>query len=177
MRSFASCIALLLCVSMGPPALSCGPSRMKATERVTIDAPADKVWALVGAYEDMTWHPSVGATESAQPLADAKAARRYTLKSGAVIADALTAKDDKARTIRFLADKGDPKALPVVGYASVISVTEQDGKTVVEWKGAYSRAYLNNDPPPELNDDAATAAVTAFQHAGLEGLKRRFEGS
>lgn len=176
MRSLVSCVTLLLLGSMGP-ALSCGPSRMKEAERVTIDAPAEKVWALVGSYADMSWHPDVGATESAAPPADAKAARRYTLKSGAVISDALTSKDDKTRTIRFLVDKGDPKVLPVTGYASVISVTEQEGKTVVEWKGAYSRAYLNNDPPPELSDDAATAAVTAFQHAGLDGLKRKFEGS
>jgi hypothetical protein len=36
---------------------------------------------------------------------------------------------------------------------------------------------MNNDPPPELSDEAATKAVTAFQKAGLEALKAKAEGA
>jgi hypothetical protein len=45
----------------------------------------------------------------------------------------------------------------------------------VEWRGAFSRGYLKNDPPPELSDDAAIAAVSAFQKASLFSLKQKME--
>lgn len=69
----------------------------------------------------------------------------------------------------------DWKELPVEGYVSKITVREVDGRSIVEWRGAFSRAYLKNDPPPELSDDAAIAAVVQFQNASLAGLKRRLE--
>ena len=46
----------------------------------------------------------------------------------------------------------------------------------MEWRGAFYRGYMNNDPPPELSDEAAVKAVIAYQKAGLEGLKAKAEG-
>jgi hypothetical protein len=46
----------------------------------------------------------------------------------------------------------------------------------VEWKGAFYRGYMNNDPPPELSDEAAQKAVAAFQKEGLDALKTKLEG-
>ncbi len=43
------------------------------------------------------------------------------------------------------------------------------------WRGAFYRGYPNNDPPPELNDDAAIAAVTGVYKMGLEALKKKVE--
>jgi len=37
-----------------------------------------------------------------------------------------------------------------------------------------NRGYPNNDPPPELNDEAALAAVTGVYQAGLDALVQRF---
>ena len=45
----------------------------------------------------------------------------------------------------------------------------------MEWRGAFYRGYLNNDPPAELNDEAAVAAVSGVYRAGLEALKKRLE--
>ena len=63
------------------------------------------------------------------------------------------------------------------GVSSTIAVLPgPDGKTsTVEWRGAFYRGYPNNDPPAELNDDAAIAAVTAVYKSGLEALKKKIE--
>jgi hypothetical protein len=61
----------------------------------------------------------------------------------------------------------------VQNYTSWLSVKD-DGKggSLVEWKGAYYRGDQRNDPPPELNDDAANAAVKGIYRAGLDNLKK-----
>jgi mxaD protein len=49
---------------------------------------------------------------------------------------------------------------------------EAKGDTaVVTWKGAYYRAYTNNNPPAEMNEDAANKAVSDVFKAGLANLK------
>jgi Polyketide cyclase / dehydrase and lipid transport len=68
--------------------------------------------------------------------------------------------------------------LPVNNYSSTITVLPAEcGKSTVEWRGAFYRGYPNNDPPPELNDDAAIKAVTALYREGLDNLKKKFEAS
>lgn len=75
-------------------------------------------------------------------------------------------------------DKVDVKVLPVNNYSSTITVLPAEGgKSTVEWRGAFYRGYPNNDPPPELNDDAAIKAVTALYRKGLDNLKKKFEAS
>ena len=45
----------------------------------------------------------------------------------------------------------------------------------VEWKSAFYRGYMNNDPPPELNDEAAEKAVKGLYRTGLDALKAKVE--
>ena len=68
----------------------------------------------------------------------------------------------------------DVKVLPVNNYSSTIDVfPSDDGETsTVEWHRAFYRGYPNNDPPPELYDEAAIKAVTAVYQAGLAALKK-----
>jgi len=35
---------------------------------------------------------------------------------------------------------------------------------------------MNNDPPPELSDEASVKAVTGIYQAGLQALKAKAEG-
>ena len=73
--------------------------------------------------------------------------------------------------------KVDVKVLPVTNYSSHLTVTAlADGKSKVEWKGAFYRGYPNNNPPPELNDAAAIKAVTGVYKLGLQALKKSLEG-
>ncbi len=154
-----------------------GPSRKKEITTIEINAPADKVWEVVGNYRDMGWHPAIATTE-ADPGEYKKEVtkRKLTFENGAVFTDTLTRHEPDTRTIAFLTNDEDLKTLPVEGYSSTISVADDGGKSKVEWKGAFYRGYMNNDPPPELSDAAAIKAVTAFQKEGLEALKAKVEG-
>ena len=59
----------------------------------------------------------------------------------------------------------------MTNYSSTITVKAEGSGSVVEWRGAFYRAYPNNNPPPDQNDEAAVAAVTGVYKAGLANLK------
>ena len=152
-----------------------GPSRQKVVEKIEIDAPPAKVWAIVGNFQDMSWHPAVAKTEgTGGNSADAK--RNLTLKSGGTIDETLTKYDAEGMSIAYKIDQVDVKVLPVNNYSATISVKEEGGKAIVEWKGAFYRGYMNNDPPPELSDEASLKAVTGIYKTGLAALKAKAEG-
>lgn len=166
--------ALALVAVLPLSAQAHGPSRQKVTETVEINALADKVWAVVGNFQDLSWHPAVEKTEGTGGN-DAGAKRTLTLKGGATIEEALTAYKADTKSYAYEITNVDVKVLPVSNYSSRITVTEEGGKSTVEWKGAFYRGYVNNDPPPELSDEAAVKAVTGVYRAGLDALKAKIE--
>lgn len=151
-----------------------GPTRQKVTETIEINAPADKVWAAISNFQDWKWHPLVGKTEGTGGN-DKGATRTLTLKSGGTIKETLTKYDASAKTYAYEISEVDVKVLPVSNYSSNITVKDAGGKSTVEWRGAFYRGYVNNDPPPELNDEAAIKAVTGVYKSGLEALKKQLE--
>ncbi len=156
------------------PAFAHGPSRQKVVEKIEIDAPAAKVWEIVGNFQDWNWHPAIAKTEgTGGNAADAK--RKLTLKDGGVIDETLTKYDADGKSLSYKIDAVDVKVLPVNNYASTISVKEDGGKSVVEWKGAFYRGFMNNDPPPELSDEAGLKAVSDIYKSGLAALKAKAE--
>lgn len=160
---------------LSAPAFAHGPSRQKVVEKIEIDAPAAKVWEIVGNFQDLNWHPAVAKTEgTGGNAADAK--RKLTLKDGGVIDESLTKYDAEGKSMSYKIDAVDVKVLPVNNYAATISVKEEGGKSVLEWKGAFYRGFMNNDPPPELSDEAALKAVTDIYKAGLAAVKAKAEG-
>lgn len=175
MKTFVA--AMMAAVMLAPLAVEAhGPSRKKVIETIEINAPADKVWAIVGNYQDMGWHPDIAKTEADAGNEAQKTKRKLTFKSGAVFTDTLTKFEPETKAIAFMTDVEDLKTLPVEGYSSTFTVTATGEKSSVEWKGAFYRGYMNNNPPPELSDEAAVKAITAFQKAGLEALKKKLEG-
>lgn len=171
----ATALSLVSAAVVSAPAFAHGPSRQKVVEKVEINAPAAKVWAVIGNFQDMSWHPGVATTEGTGGNgADAK--RKLTLKSGGVIEETLTKYDAEGMSVSYKIDNVDVKVLPVNNYASTISVKEEGGNSVVEWKGAFYRGFMNNDPPPEQSDEAALKAVTDIYKAGLAAVKAKAEG-
>ncbi len=167
--------ALALVAVLPLSAQAHGPSRQKVTETVEINAPADKVWAVIGNFQDMSWHPAIEKTEGTGGN-DVGAKRTLTLKGGAKIEEALDAYKPDQKSYGYEITNVDVKVLPVTNYSSHITVTEDGGKSTVEWKGAFYRGYTLNDPPPELSDEAAVKAVTGVYRAGLDALKAKIEG-
>lgn len=146
-----------------------GPSRQKVVERVEINAPAEKVWALVGDYTGwQKWHPAI-ETSTSDKGNEPGSLRHLSIKGGKYLDETLEAYDPAGMSIKYRIKAGD--ALPVTNYSSTILVVSDGAKCTVEWRGAFYRGYPNNDPPPDQNDEAAIAAVTGVYRSGLDNLK------
>lgn len=172
-RAVAFLCAALTAVAVAFPASAHGPTRKKYVETIEINAPADKVWALIGNFADWSWHPAVEKTEATGNAVDAT--RVLTLKGGGIIKEKMTKRDDTKRSFAYEITDVDVKVLPVNQYSSIITVTDEGGKSKVEWKAAYYRGFMQNDPPPELNEEAAQKAVSGVYKSGLEALKAKLE--
>ena len=171
-RLFASLLAL---VCVWPLAASAhGPSRQKVVETVEINAPADKVWEVVGNFQDMSWHPAFIKTEG-KGGNDVGATRILTVEGGGQIFEKLTKYNAEGKTLAYEITEVDVKVVPVTNYAASITVTPAGDKSTVEWKSAFYRGYVNNDPPPDQNDEAAIKAVTGVYQSGLANLKKLVE--
>jgi len=156
-------------------AVAHGPSRQKVSETIEINAPVDKVWAVIGNFQDMSWHPAIAKTEG-KGGNDVNATRTLTLKSGGTIDEQLDKYNAADHFYAYEITKVDVKVLPINDYSSRITVTANGDKSTVEWHGAFYRGYMLNDPPPELNDEVAVNAVTGIYKDGLAALKKKIEG-
>ena len=167
-------LGLLLASSV---AFAHGPSRLKVKETKRIQAPAAEVWAMIGKFDNAhVWLPMVesSTTEGGN---NEGASRTLALGPGIEIFEILKRHSDEKMSYSYKipTKKHDVSVLPVTNYASTLSVKEDGDGSIVTWKGAFYRGYPNNDPPAELNDDAAIAAVTSVYKAGLEHLKKLIE--
>ncbi|MBR0798058.1 SRPBCC family protein [Bradyrhizobium jicamae] len=152
-----------------------GPTRQKVRESIEIDAPQAKVWATIGNFQDMGWLVGVSKTEGDKGN-EIGATRRLTLSDGATIDEELYKYEPDMLSYSYRITAVDVKVLPVTNYSSTLTVSPASGgRTKLEWAGAFYRGFPNNDPPPELNDEAAIKAVSGLYRAGLEGLKKKIE--
>jgi mxaD protein len=76
-----------------------------------------------------------------------------------------------AKTITHAGVEEKVPALPVDNYSASIEITAKGDSSVVAWTAGYYRAYTNNNPPEEMNEETANAAVNAVLKAGLISLK------
>lgn len=161
-----------------------GPVRGKMTASITIDAPAAKVWDVIKNYNDMSWHPSIKSVDGGSN--EKGAVRTLTLTNGGTITEELKSHNDSKMAYKYKitdmsstgtvhhAGQDEPiPVLPVGNYAAAISVEDKGGKADVEWVATYYRAYVNNNPPAELNEEAADKAVTEVLTSGLEALDKK----
>lgn len=171
MRMSLAAAALLLASSL---ALAHGPTRQKVSERVTIKASPDAVWGKVKDFTALQgWHPAIESS-SATDGSRVGSVRTLKLKGGGEIVESLESYSDAER--KFSYRMKDPGPVPVSNYSSTLQVKPgDDGASVVEWRGAFYRAYPNNDPPPEKNDEAAVNAITGIYQSGLANLKKVME--
>ena len=175
MRSFT--FALGVAVAMAPMiAEAHGPTRQKITVTQEVAAPPEKVWARIGNFQDMNWHPAVHSTAGENDN-EIDATRVLTLgaEDGPTISEILYKYKEEKRTYSYRITAVEVDVLPVTNYSSHLTVKEgKDGGSLVEWRGAFYRGYPNNDPPEKLNDAAAIAAVTGVYEAGLKALAEEF---
>ena len=176
MRGISRALGVAVAVCAVGTASAHGPTRQKVVESVEINAPAAKVWSVVGNFQDMSWLPIVEKTEGSGGNEPDVAKRHLALKGGASVDEELTKYEPDEFSYSYYMPHVDVKVLPVNNYSSTIKVIpEGDDKSKVEWHGAFYRGYPNNDPPPNLNEEAAIKAVTGLYRLGLDNLKKKVE--
>lgn len=95
-------------------------------------------------------------------------------RAGPTITEVLYKYSAEKRSYSYRITEVDVKVLPVTNYSSHLTVRPNGSGSEIEWRGAFYRGFPNNDPPPELNDEAAVNAVTGVYEAGMEALRARF---
>ena len=166
---------LLISVNVQKANAMFGPSRQNVTKTVVINAPPEKVWAVVKNFHDMSWHPAVEKTEG-DGGNTVGAKRVLVLKGGGKVYEQLSDYSAEGMSYSYRITEVDVKVLPVTKYSSSVSVRASDaGTTVLEWKGGFFRGFPNNNPPPELNDQAAVETMSGVYLAGLEAVKKKIE--
>jgi hypothetical protein len=161
-------------------ALAHGPTRQKVQESIDIAAAPADVWAVVGDFQSAhTWLPMVESSTGEGGNSEG-ATRALHLGGDAQVREELKRYDADRMMLSYRIPSAthDVSVLPVSNYSSTITVRPNDnGGSTVVWKGAFYRGYMNNDPPENLNDEAAVKAVTGLYKAGLAELKKVVEAN
>ena len=141
-----------------------------------IAADPSEVWAAIGNFQDMSWHPAVHSSTGTGGNA-VPASRTLTLGAadGPKLTEALAAHDDATMSYGYRITDVDLAVIPVTNYASTIAVSARSGGgTVINWQGTFDRGDPGGNPPENLNDTAAIGAITGVYQGGLDALIERF---
>jgi mxaD protein len=173
MRKVLGLITLLFAT----PALAHGPTPIKVDETIVIAAEPKAVWAIAAKFDGLAnWHPDVHSVKAKGGDA-AGAEREITLKNGAVLKEGLDEYDPAAFKYSYRMSDPNLDALPVSSYSVTLTIEPAaGGGSQVKWYGRLYRGDTSNEPPENLNDDAARTAMSTFLRNGLQGLKKKVEG-
>ncbi|MEZ5797679.1 MAG: SRPBCC family protein [Paracoccaceae bacterium] len=164
--------ALAFAGALAGPATAHGPSRLKTDQAVTLAASAEEVWAALGSFEQMDWVPGVTSIEA---TGNEKGATRVrTMADGMVVNEELLKLDAAKMAISIRLTEDNLDYVKATNYALHITVKDEGGKAVVGLKGAFYRAYPQNDPPADQDDAASTASVEALHQGLIDALVARF---
>ena len=170
--------ALRLFIAAALPAsgaLAHGAAPQKAFETIEIAAAPEKVWAVVGDFQDAGWLAGVVKFEGGEGNAPDRAWRRLTFANGGTIDERLVQYDAAEMSLRYMIEHGDFDALPVGNLSATLKVSPSPAGARVEWKARFYRAFPGGNPPERFTDEVAIAAVSTYFKAGLAALKVRVE--
>ena len=168
-------LAFALLVAGFAPLAAHGPTPQRADESVTIEASPGAVWKLIAEFGAIgAWHPLVKRV--AATGGDAAGAERVLTLDKGDLTEGLDEVDADARRISYRLTRENVEALPVSFYTATIEVKPSGSGSEVRWDARFYRADTTNEPPENLNDEAAITAMTDFIRQGLDGLKRKASG-
>ena len=147
-------------------------ANLTVTEKITINAPAAKVWAKVGNYGDLgAFHPAVAKTEIKSGTNNTKGAvRLLTLGDGGTVNETLTNYDAAGMSYAYIINES---VLPVSHYSAKIDVNPVSATvTEVIWVANFARKDPSATPAKGQDDTAGTDTIHAVFKGGLENLKK-----
>lgn len=147
-------------------------ANLSAVEKVTINAPAAKVWAKVANFGDLgAFHPAVAKTEIKSGTNNVKGAvRLLTLGDGGTVNETLTNYDAAGMSYSYIINES---VLPVSHYSAKIDVNAISANvTEVVWNANFARKDPSATPAKGSDDASATGTIHAVFKGGLDNLKK-----
>lgn len=144
---------------------------------ITIDAPADEVWAVAGDFGGIQrWAP--GAESSRLILHDRNETGAIRLLrrrgDGTQVTEKLLDYDPANRRMVYTYVDGVVRAADY--YSELMVKDAGEGRSVVEWRGRFKRlAYWTDDPPAGQDDKSALDFLNGAYKSGLDNLKKMLE--
>ncbi len=141
-----------------------GPTRQKVTDSTLIQTNSDKVWEIVSDLGNIdSWHSEYKSIDGKDDLKDI-----VFFNSGKGKIEILSINND-SRSLKYRLK--NPGNIPVNNYSARLSIQKNGNTSKVVLKGAFYRKYVNNDPPPGEDDEAAIEAVEKIYKGTLMKLK------
>jgi mxaD protein len=150
---------------------------LHVSKTITIEAPADKVWAAAMNFDGLnTWHPAVAKDAIVEGTNNTVGAvRLLTLQDGGTIKEKLLGFDAAGHRFRYAIVEG---VIPVSHYTSSFVVKSvAPAKSSVTWSGHFKRKDLSATPAEKANDKTAVDTIAGVYQAGLDNLKKVVEAA
>ena len=147
-------------------------ANLAVVEKVTINAPAAKIWAKVGNFGDLgAFHPAVAKTEVKSGTNNVKGAvRLLTLGDGGTVNETLTNYNAADMSYSYIITES---VLPVSHYSATIDVNPVSANvTEVVWNANFARKDPSATPAKGQDDAAGTDTIHAVFKGGLDNLKK-----
>jgi ligand-binding SRPBCC domain-containing protein len=171
----AFAVAALAAIA-APCLVFAAPKQLKVVQSVTINAPADKVWATVKDFDSLDkWHPGIAKDEIVKGTNNKPGAvRALSIKDGPVIKEQLISFSDSKTSFTY---KIIDSPFPIKDYVSTLHVkANKDGSTLVRWSGTFKRKNPVDNPPDAESDAAGVKLITGVYQGGLANAKKMLEG-
>lgn len=131
-------------------------------KEITVKAPADKVWSMIGPFCSIDkWHPAIAkCTED-------NGVRTLSVKGGGTFVEKQTKNDPSDMEYKYEIEKSP---LPISDYKSTLKVTKMGAdESKVEWSSTYT--------PDKGKEEAADQALTGIYQSGLDNIQKMATGS
>ena len=170
MNFFKLFFLIVLIITLNKNVDGHGPSRQKVNEKIEINTSPDKVWEIVKNFMKFDWNSSIKKVTVENN--DVGSERKLEFEGGKVVKQKLEKIDETKKLISWRIIETSNVVMPVNSYAAKIFVKEsENGKTIVNYKARFYRAFMGNDPPEPLNDENSKKKVSIFIKNSLKGLK------
>lgn len=154
--AMAATLATTLVVTQGltMPAHAHGPARLKLELTQKMNASPDEVWAAIGKFEDMSWHPFIASTEITgdgsvdQPETSTRVLHLKAEAGDPTITETLSKWQPEKRCYGYRIIEVDVKVLPVTNYASTLCVKDEGERRWSAGRAAFIAAIPITTRPP-----------------------------
>jgi mxaD protein len=159
-------LATLFCL-IPSLAMAHGPTPQKVLGEIDLKADPKTVWGIVADFGGIAkWDDDLKSSVSTGK------SRMLTFKNGESLREDLDDYDEAHLSYTYRMFDPNLKALPASSYSATLTVSPKPGGgTHVEWLARVYRGDTGNEPPDELNDDAAKEALGRLVTEGLKGIK------